>query len=55
MQGFKIQYSQICEYLGILGNIPRSDPNTGLATVVHFILKFLETEQICNSSQAPYR
>ena len=27
MQGFKIQYSQICKYLGILGNIPRSDPD----------------------------
>ena len=30
MQGFKIKYSQICEHLRILGNIPSSDLDTRL-------------------------
>ena len=42
MPDFKIQYSQICKYLAILGNIPRSDPDTRwleiLDNMMHFML-----------------
>ena len=51
MQCFKIQYSQICEYLGIFGNIPRSDPDTCLGRVLFNYSKkdfiFLEYFSVC--------
>ena len=35
MPDFQTQHSQICECLGILGNISRSDPDTRLVMAKH--------------------